>query len=599
MLLDIALFLAAAVLFVPLFKRLGLGAVLGYLAAGVCIGPWGLGLISDVESILHFSEFGVVLLLFIIGLELQPSRLWHLRSAVFGTGGLQVLLTTLALAGIAVASGLTPSTALIAGFGLAMSSTAFVLQMLAERGELTTRHGRGAFAILLFQDLSIIPFLALVPALAAGEGGHAHASGSSTLIAVATAIGAVVLTVLGGRYALRPLLRALAKIQVAEIFTAAALLVVIATALAMDAVGLSMSLGAFLAGVLLADSEYRHELQADIEPFKGLLLGLFFIAVGMSANIGLLIAEPLQVLAVVIGLIAVKAVVIYIVGRLFHLPDDSSRSLALSLAQGGEFAFVLFGVASGAGLLDHALQDLLVLSVTLSMMLSPLVYMAYARLRPEIAPPPFDEIDIEAAPVVIAGFGPFGQIVGRVLRLRRIRYSVLDKNADNVAFLRRFGIPVFYSDAARFEVLRAAHTGDAKLLVVAIADPVESKRVVETARHHYPSLTIIATARTRQHALDLMDLGVKKVIRRSYFSSLEMTRKVLAVLGENEAQIERTIATFQQHDQKTLMRQLASSRDEQSMMQAAREANRELEELFDSDNEAEPEVDELAKKRVA
>lgn len=597
MLLDIALFLAAAVLFVPLFKRLGLGAVLGYLAAGVCIGPWGLGLISDVESILHFSEFGVVLLLFIIGLELQPSRLWHLRSAVFGTGGLQVLLTTMALAGIAVAAGLSPTTALIAGFGLAMSSTAFVLQMLAERGELTTRHGRSAFAILLFQDLSIIPFLALVPVLAVGEGAHA-ASGQSTALSVALAAGAVVLTVLGGRYALRPLLRALAKIQVAEIFTAAALLVVIATALAMDAVGLSMSLGAFLAGVLLADSEYRHELQADIEPFKGLLLGLFFIAVGMSANVGLLIAQPLQVLAVVVGLIAVKAVVIYVVGRLFHLPDDSSRSLALSLAQGGEFAFVLFGVAAGAGLLDSALQDLLVLSVTMSMMLSPLLYMAYARLRPEIAPPPFDEIDIEAAPVVIAGFGPFGQIVGRVLRLRHIRYSVLDKNADNVAFLRRFGIPVFYSDAARFEVLRAAHTGDAKLLVVAIADPVESRRVVETARHHYPSLPIVAVARTRQHALDLIDLGVKSVIRRSYFSSLEATRKVLAMLGETESQVERTISTFRRHDEKTLLRQLAGSRDEQSMMQAAREANRELEELFDADVEVEP-VDELAKKRVA
>ncbi|MDB5972857.1 MAG: potassium transporter [Hydrocarboniphaga sp.] len=598
MLLDIALFLAAAVLFVPLFKRLGLGAVLGYLAAGVCIGPWGLGLISDVESILHFSEFGVVLLLFIIGLELQPTRLWRLRSAVFGSGGLQVLLTTIALAGIALAAGLSPSTALIAGFGLAMSSTAFVLQMLAERGELTTRHGRGAFAILLFQDLSIIPFLALVPVLAIGEGAHA-ASGQSTTLSVAMAVAAVVLTVLGGRYALRPLLRALAKIQVAEIFTAAALLVVIATALAMDAVGLSMSLGAFLAGVLLADSEYRHELQADIEPFKGLLLGLFFIAVGMSANVGLFAEHPLQVLAVVAGLIVVKAAVIFVVGRLFGMPADSSRSLALALAQGGEFAFVLFGVAVGAGLLDPALQDLLVLSVTLSMMLAPLIYMVHARMRPEIAPPPFDEIDIEAAPVVIAGFGPFGQIVGRILRMRRIRYSVLDKNADNVAFLRRLGIPVFYSDASRFEVLRAAHTGDARLLVVAISDPAESRRVVETARHHYPTLTIIAIARTRQHALDLLDMGVKSVVRRSYFSSLEATRKVLLALGESETLVERTISTFRRHDEKTLLRQLAGSRDEQSLLQAAREANRELEELFDSDAEAAPMVDELAKKRVA
>jgi len=598
MLLDIALFLAAAVLFVPLFKRLGLGAVLGYLAAGVSIGPWGLGLISDVESILHFSEFGVVLLLFVIGLELQPTRLWRLRAAVFGSGGLQVLLTTLALAGIGVLAGLTPTAALIAGFGLAMSSTAFVLQMLAERGELTTRHGRGAFAILLFQDLSIIPFLALVPVLAAREGMQASAGGS-TAGGVALALGAVVLTVLGGRYALRPLLRALAKIQVAEIFTAAALLVVIATALAMEAVGLSMSLGAFLAGVLLADSEYRHELQADIEPFKGLLLGLFFIAVGMSANVGLFGERPVQVVAIVVGLIAVKAAVLYGVGRAGGLPSDSSRSLAFALAQGGEFAFVLFGVAAASKLIDSGLQDLLVLSVTLSMMLSPILYLLHSRLRPELAPPPFDEIDIEATPVVIAGFGPFGQIIGRILRTRRIRYSVLDKNADNVAFLRRLGIPVFYSDASRFEVLRAAHAGDAKLLVVAIANSVESMRVVETARRHFPNLPIVAVARTRQHAMDLIDLGVRSVIRRSYFSSLEATRQVLKLLGESEAQAEHTISTFRRHDEKTLLRQLAGARDEQSLLQAAREAARELEELFDADIDAEPVEDELAKKRVA
>lgn len=585
MLVDVALFLAAAVMFVPLFKRLGLGAVLGYLAAGVSIGPWGLGLISDVESILHFSEFGVVLLLFIIGLELQPSRLWRLRSAVFGTGGMQVVLTSIALAGIGIAAGLPTAAAVIAGFGLAMSSTAFVLQMLAERGELTTRHGRGAFAILLFQDLSVIPFLALVPVLGVHPG-QAAASGASTAISVAMALGAVVLTVLGGRYALRPLLRALARVQMPEIFTAAALLVVVGTSLAMEAVGLSMSLGAFLAGVLLADSEYRHELQADIEPFKGLLLGLFFIAVGMSANVGLATQQPLLVLAIVFGLIAVKAVVLWGVGRFSGMPGDSSRSLALALAQGGEFAFVLFGVASESGLIDKPLQDLLVLSVTLSMMVSPLLYLLHARLRPETAPPPFDEIDVDAAPVVIAGFGPFGQIIGRILRTRRIRYAVLDKSADNVAFLRKFGIPVFYSDAARVEVLRAAHADEARLLVVAIADATESMRVVEVARRHFPDLTILACARTRQHAMELTDLGVHSVIRRSYFSSLEATRQILQLLGDSESQAERTIDGFRRNDEKTLLRQLAGPRDEQSMQQAAREAVRELEELFDADKQS-------------
>ncbi len=580
MLVDVALFLAAAVLFVPFFKRLGLGAVLGYLAAGVVIGPWGLQLISDVDSILHFSEFGVVLLLFVIGLELQPVRLWRLRSAVFGTGGMQVVITSLVLAGIAMIAGLGATTALIAGFGLAMSSTAFVLQMLGERHELTTRHGRSAFAILLFQDLSVIPFLALVPMLGAGA---AHRSGGSAGLGALAAVGMVLITVLGGRYALRPLLRVIARIDVAEIFTAAALLVVLATSLAMQQVGLSMSLGAFLAGVLLADSEYRHELQADIEPFKGLLLGLFFIAVGMSANLGLVIDRPLQVAAVVLGLIAVKALVLYGIGKLIRLPESSAQSLALALAQGGEFAFVLFGVASDARLLDAGLRDLLVLSVTVSMMLSPLLYLLHARLRIEPPAAPYDVIDVEATQVVIAGFGPFGQVIGRILRVKRIRFTVLDKNADNVAFLRQLSIPVFYSDAARIEVLRAAHAGQARLFVVAIADPVESLRVVEMLRRHYPDLPLLACARTRQHALQLLDLGVRRVIRRSYFSSLEAVREVLLSLGDTDAQASRAIATFRRHDEQTLLRQLAGSRDEQILLQSAREASRELEDLFDAD----------------
>lgn len=580
MLTNIALFLAAAVVFVPLFKRLGLGAVLGYLAAGVAIGPWGLGLITDVESILHFSEFGVVLLLFVIGLELQPARLWRLRSSVFGLGGAQVVLTTLALGGVALWLGLPPASAFVAGFGLAMSSTAFVLQSLAERQELSAHHGRAAFAILLFQDLSVIPFLALLPMLAISQEPEASAG---AWIGAAKASGAVLVTVLGGRYALRPLLRRLARVEVAEIFTAAALLVVIATALAMDAVGLSMSLGAFLAGVLLADSEYRHELQADIEPFKGLLLGLFFIAVGMSANLGLMLERPWALAALVPGLIAVKALLLLLVGRLGGLPWPSSAALALVLAQGGEFAFVLFDLATDSGLLDRRLQELLVLGVTLSMAVSPLLYLLMSRWRRREAPPAFDLVDVQASPVLIAGFGPFGQIIGRILRVKKIAYTVFDKNAEHVATVRRFGSPLFYSDAARVEVLRAAHAERARVFVVAIADPVESLRVTRTVRRHFPDLRVIACARTRQHALQLMDLGVHSVIRRSYYSSLEATRQVLMALGESEAAAREATDRFAQHDYQTLLRQQAGSRDEQALLQSAQQAARELEQLFESD----------------
>lgn len=584
MLLNAALYLGAAVLFVPLFKRLGLGAVLGYLCAGVVIGPWALALIDDVESILHIAEFGVVLLLFVIGLELQPVRLWRLRQSVFGTGGLQVALTTALLFAIAISIGVKPVTAIIAAFGLAMSSTAFVLQMLAERHELTTRHGRTAFAILLFQDLSVIPFLALVPMLAL-EATAGSAESAPRWIGLIEAIVAVAITIVGGRYALKPVLRWLAKTGVAEVFTAAALLVVVATALAMEAVGLSASLGAFLAGVLLADSEYRHELQADIEPFKGLLLGLFFIAVGMSANVGLVVEKPLQVVALITVLIAVKAAVLFGVGRLSGLTSQSSASLALALAQGGEFAFVLFGVAGSARLLEDADRELLIVSVTLSMMVSPLLYSLHVRLRPKQDDAPYDLIDVDATQVIIAGFGPFGQIIGRILRVRRYTYTILDKSADNVAFLRRLGTPVFYSDAARPEVLRAAHSGQARLFVVAIADPVESLRVVDAVRHLYPDLPIVACARTRQHALDLMDRGVRYVIRRSYLSSLEATRQVLQLLGESEQQAQRYTDTFRQHDQKVLLRQLAEPRDESLLLKGARDAALELQELFDADAE--------------
>jgi monovalent cation:proton antiporter-2 (CPA2) family protein len=580
MLHDVAIFLAAAVIAVPLARAGGLGSVLGYLAAGLAIGPWGLGLITDVERILHFSEFGVVLLLFVIGLEMQPERFWRLRGAVFGSGGAQMLLTGVAIGGIAMAFGVGPGAALIAGFGLAMSSTAFVLQLLGERDELATREGLLAFAILLFQDLAVVPFLALLPLMA----GPGSAQGLE-LVPVLQALGVIVGVVAAGRYALRPVLRRAARANVPEIFTAAALLVVVATALLMEGVGLSMSLGAFLAGVMLAESEFRHELQAAIEPFKGLLLGLFFIAVGMSVNLGLLRSEPLVVLGLVAGLVLVKGAILYALGRVAQLPADGARALAAAVSQGGEFAFVLFGLAAAAGLLDAPLRDRLMVVVTLSMAASPLLYALQARFRAPAQGPPYDAIDGPAAPVIIAGFGPFGQIVGRVLRVRKIPFTVLEKSVEQVDFVRRFGSTIYYGDAARLELLRAAHAAQARILVISISRLETSLRIAESARRNFPKLRIFAVANDRNHALRLMDLGIEHVIRRAYFSSLEMSRQLLVALGEPEDRALRTIDTFRAHDEATLLKQQTVFRDEQELIQSARDAARELEQLFETDRE--------------
>ena len=571
MLADIALFLAAAVIAVPVFKRLGLGSVLGYLAAGIAIGPWGAGLITRVDEILHFSEFGVVLLLFVIGLELQLSRLWRLRAAVFGLGGAQVLLTTLALAGAALAWGKPLVTALVAGFGLSMSSTALVLQILAERKELTDRHGRAAFAILLFQDLSVIPLLALLPLLGAHD---SAGTGGSPWMGALTAVGALALVVFGGRYLLRPVFRALAAAQVPEIFTAAALLTVTGTALAMSAVHLSMSLGAFLAGVLLADSEYRHELQADIEPFKGLLLGLFFMQDDLDTCCGARLAVRL----------AVHTAVLSAIGRVARLPRPSARALALALPQGGEFAFVLFGIAAAAGIFDRHLQDLLVVVVTLSMIVSAPLYAATAALRKTTDDsPPYDEIAVPENDVIIAGFGPFGQIFGRMLRVKKIPFTVLEKNWQHVDFVRRFGNRIFYSDAGRIEVLRAARADRARYFVLAIADVEESLRIAEAVRRNFPHLRIFAAARDRNHAMRLMDLGITDVMRRSYGSSIELTSSLLQALGQSPEQVERDIARFRTHDEATLLRQHAVYRDEAQLLQTSRDAASELEQLFEED----------------
>ena len=589
---ETAIFLGAAVLAVPLFRRLKLGAVLGYLAAGVVIGPSVLRLVTEVDNILSFAELGVVLLLFVIGLELQPSRLWVLRRSVFGLGSAQVIGTAVVLGAIAVAIGMKWQAGLVLGFGLAMSSTAFVLQVLAERRELTTRYGRSAFAILLFQDLSVIPLLALIPLLASGP---AHAEVQNPWLAAAKAIGVILAVIFGGRILLRKVLDVIARTALEEIFTAAALLVIIGVALLMTAVGLSMSLGAFLAGVLLADSEYRHELEAAIEPFKGLLLGLFFISVGMSADLSVIAREPLLIVGAVIVLLTIKALIVFAIARLAGHSSESARNLSAALAQGGEFAFVLFTLAGNYKIMDAPLVDRLIVVVTLSMAATPFVLKLNDALNRWLTKPRarerYDEINDEATPVIIAGFGRVGQIVGRILNLKKIPYTALDRNAEQVETVRRFGRKVYYGDASRLDLLRAAKADQAKLFVLAIDDVEASLRTAETLRRHFPDLKIYARARNRFHAYRLMDLNCELIERETFRSSLYLAKQVLIALDIPAWEAETAVSRFQVHDEKNLARQHAVYHDETQLIQTVKDAARELEGLLEQDREEASEMD--------
>ena len=582
MITQAAIFFAAAVIVVPIFRKLGLGAVLGYLAAGALIGPFGLKLVSDVDAIMHFAEFGVVLLLFIIGLELQPQRLWTFRTTVFGLGGAQVLLTGAVIALGAKLSGLGIGTSAVIGLGLALSSTAFVLQTLAERGELKERHGRLAFAILLFQDIAAIPLLAIVPLLG---GAAAAASGSDMLLTVLKVAGVVTAVIVGGNYLLRPVLRAVAATRTPEIFTATALLIVSGTALLMDSVGISMALGAFLAGMLLANSEYRHQLEADIEPFKGLLLGLFFISVGMALNLGLVRQAPAAIALLVAGLLAAKGLLVYGLGRAWGFNHHTAKNLGLAIPQGGEFAFVIFTAAVTAGVMSKNLEELLVLVVSLSMAATPAVSIANDWLTRGFVPPreAYDVAPPEEHPVIIAGFGRFGQIIGRVLAARRIPFIALDSSAEQVDFVKKFGADIYYGDASRLDLLRAAKADKAKILVLAVDDMDASVRTAEIAAKHFPHMKIYARARNRQHAYRLMDLGVTMLRRETFLSSLDLARQVLMGLGMAATEAKRTVDTFQAHDEKRLFEHYTHHDDDEKIRSLAKASAKELEEMFARD----------------
>jgi glutathione-regulated potassium-efflux system ancillary protein KefC len=585
-LVNVLVYLAAAVVAVPIAKRFGLGAVLGYLMAGVAIGPWGLGLISQVEDILHFSEFGVVLLLFLIGLELEPKRLWSLRRSIFGWGTAQVGLVSAALFVAGVLLGADWKAALIASLGLSLSSTAIALATMGERNIMTTGAGTAGFSLLLFQDIAAIPMIAIVPMLGVATVSSGD-PGWLTALKVAAVIGALVV---GGRFLMRPLLRMIAKTEIREVFTAFALLLVIGIGLLMQSVGMSMALGTFLAGVLLADSEYRHALETDLEPFKGLLLGLFFIAVGMSIDFGVLLRAPLLVAGMLAGFLIIKTGVLFALSRYFNILAPQRLLFAIILSQGGEFAFVIFGAAATANVFSADTASALMVVVALSMVATPLMLLAYDKL---IAPRlqnvdkrPADDVHGQSEPVIIAGFGRFGQIIGRLLRASRIGITVLDHDPDQIDLLRKFGFKVFYGDATRIDLLHAAGAGKARALVVAIDGVQESIDLVDAVRKEFPHLKILARARNVSHYYDLLDRGVTVIERETFESALQLGRRTLQELGYGAYQARQAAMKFRAHNLKSLMDVYPYYKDQKQLVSMSAQAREELEAMFARDADA-------------
>jgi monovalent cation:proton antiporter-2 (CPA2) family protein len=582
MLATLVALLGASTIAVPLTRRFGLGSVLGYLLAGVVIGPSSLGLVSELNQIADIASFGVVMLLFLIGLELRPKRLWVMRRAVFALGSSQVMISGAVLAVLAHTMGEPWPGSIVLGAGMAMSSTAIVLPMLAEADLLKSRAGRDGFAVLLFQDLAFIPLVALVPLLAQ----HVlpdHLPWHD----VARGVAAVAVILVGGRFAVPALIRALGGARTPEVFTTASLLIVAATAYIANLAGLSMSLGAFMAGVLLSESEYRHELEADTAPFEGLLLGFFFISVGMSADLRLAGAHPGLLAGATAALLLAKIVVCFVLARMSgqKLPDAVRFSLALP--QASEFSFVLFGAAVAVGALvpDRAAMATLVAAV--SMAATPVLFALSERFiipRLQAEPQPdFDVIEAADAPVIICGFGRFGQIIGRVLRMRGIRFTALERNLGQVDVVRRFGNKVYFGDPTRADLLRAAGAEQAKLLIVVLDHPEDVLRVVEVAKRNFPQLKIMARARNRRHAYLLMDRGVDGLVRETFYSSLQLAEESLVALGISAEDAARSVALFRAHDEQNLLDTHSIYRDEKQLIQSTQQATEELMALFEAD----------------
>ena len=595
---QVFIYLLAAVVAVPLAKRLGLGSVIGYLLAGAVIGPSAFRFVEGGGDVMHFAEFGVVMMLFVIGLELRPALLWQMRRPILGLGGMQVIGTAVILGLVAVWLGLPWKSSLAVGLILAISSTAIVLQSLAERGLMKTPGGETAFAVLLFQDVAVIPIIALMPLLGPrpGAGDQTQVSESGIIAGLpgweqaGLVVAAVSIIVLGGRFLLRPFFRYIARTRLREMFTATALFLVVGIALLMQKLGLSAALGTFVAGVVLAESEYRVQLEADLEPFKGLLLGLFFISVGASIDFSLIARQPGTIALIVAGLLVLKFAVLLALSRAFQLKGAEGFLLAFALAQGGEFAFVLFSFATQNAVLPAELANLLVASVALSMAAAPvllvindkLVRPQFQKCKPERAP---DEIDEHDNPVILAGFGRFGHIVGRLLRANGFGTTVLDHDADQVEMLGRYGMKSFYGDASRLDLLQAAGAARARLFVLAIDDEAKALQIIETVEREFPRLKILARATSRQHAYEILRLGVTQVYRETLGSALDLSVDALRELGMDERRARRAAEIFREHDEASVREMAKLREDDESYVSVARKHIENLERALQSDVE--------------
>ncbi len=587
----IFIFLAAACIVVPLTNRFKLGSVLGYLAAGVLIGPFGIGLIPNSEAVMHFAEFGVVMMLFLIGLELEPQMLWRLRKTIVGLGGLQVILTTALFTVVGVILGFDWRISFICSMALSLSSTAIVLQILQERNALQTPLGQAAFSILLFQDIAVIPILILIP-LVMGVKATQDTSLLASLPVYTRAIiivSVIAIVIISGRYLSRYLFRFVAKTNLREIFTATSLAVVIGITLLMGMIGVSPALGAFVSGVVLANSEYKHSLESDIQPFKGLLLGLFFISVGMGMNFSLVAKEPFIILACVLALIFIKIIILYILGQYFNLKKPHSYAFAFALSQGGEFAFVLFQYTATLHIINEQQTGILSCIVALSMATTPVLIMIYSRIiqpcyikmRPE---PTFDVIEDNHSSVIIAGYGRYGQIIGRFLTLQGFKVTILEKDPDQIEFLRRFGSKVYFGDASRIDLLRNAGADHAKLLIVAIDDAEKAVELTKLAKYHFPKLKVYARARNRRHAYELYKAGADYFRREMFDSSIIMAQEAMAMLGSASLEVTHHRAKqFTKHDEASLMESFNYFESEADLIGFVKKTQIELERILHDD----------------
>jgi monovalent cation:proton antiporter-2 (CPA2) family protein len=588
--LHVFIFLAAASVMVPIASRFKLGSVIGYLIVGILIGPFGLSLIGNAEQIMHFAEFGVIMMLFLIGLELEPSQLWKLKKLIIGLGSMQVLITTAVLTCAGISLGYQWQASLALSMALTLSSTALVLQMLQEKNLMKTTEGEASFAVLLFQDIAVIPILIIIPLL--------HPEHSSTipqhaptfitqfpkLIRAALVTGIIGAVIVIGHYCSRHLFMVIAKTNLREVFTAFSLALVVGITLLMECIGVSPALGAFIAGVVLANSQYKHTVEADIQPFKGLLLGLFFISVGMGMNFTLFSQHIVLVISLVLGLIAIKATILSLLGRSFELSKLQTLGFALALSQGGEFAFVLFQYASASKVISPQLKDLFTLLVALSMLTTPFLILLYQRyvIPCFISILPQREYDTinERNGIILAGYGRFGQIIGRLLNGEQIKVTVLEKNPEQIELLRKFGYPSYFGDANRLDLLKSAGAEHAKLLIVAVGNPEINLEIVKLAKHHFPHLKVYARARNRRHAYELYKAGVDYYKRELFDSSLDMTKTVLRSLGYKEQDIEKKAAAFQKHDESALLQSFDFFEEEADLINFARQAKGELERIL-------------------